>query len=108
MSHANEPALFGLDGDRVAKFVGAVWAVRDLDGDGVRQVGGEDCVLLPVEVPAVVDGDQRVSAGVEAGNLEAAVQVALLPEGGANLVEFAGGDEQEERAGLRPAVLAGH
>src|ERR1035441_4286044 len=108
MSQASGPALSGLDRDWVAEFVGAVWAVRDLDGDGVRQVAGENCVLLPVEVPAVVDGNQRVGAGVEAGNLEAAVQVALLPEGGENLVEFAGGDEQEERAGLRPAVLAGH
>src|ERR1700722_19894723 len=71
----------GLDGDGYGFGGGG----GNLGRDGFREIAGEDGFARPVEVPAIVDGDDGVGAGGEALEVEAAVEVALVAEEGADV-----------------------
>ncbi len=86
-----------LDGDFEVEF----GVAGDGDGDGFGEEGFQDGGVAPLEVPAVAKGQQRIRAGHDIREGEAAVAVALISavEFRIALQVFIFGHQQDHHAG---------
>src|SRR5580693_8552887 len=90
---------FGVEGD---SGVG-----EELDGAAVGKIFGEDGGIGPFEVPAVFEGEQRVTAGEDGSHVEGAIGIALVAVKLGRVLARIVGDEKDHGAGEGFSVLEG-